>query len=189
METESKVPKNKIKITNQKNSVWWLTSGVVSEHLNYLNFSTTKSKITERIFKLTQIHALMILKILWIQWKIVSTSGKLRYCVIKILCVNLSHQSEMWKGMYNSCKILFEHSGCLDEPQCTMSICIKYLDENNNILGVDTSELTIGDVQNLGNSSSNWAVQTTRTMSGPLPHMGMHSKILQDFTGNSQDFA
>ena len=32
---------------------------------------------------------------------------------------------------------------------------IKYLDENNNILGVDTSELTIGGVQNLGNSSSN----------------------------------
>ena len=33
--------------------------------------------------------------------------------------------------------------------------CIKYLDENNNILGVDTSESTIEGVQNLGNSSSN----------------------------------
>ena len=37
--------------------------------------------------------------------------------------------------------------------------CIKYLDENNNILGVDTADLTFGCVQNLGNSSSNWAVQ------------------------------
>ena len=35
------------------------------------------------------------------------------------------------------------------------SICIKYLDEDNNILGVDTSELTIGGVQNLGNASPN----------------------------------
>ena len=32
---------------------------------------------------------------------------------------------------------------------------IKYLDENNNILEMDTSELTIGGVENLGNSSSN----------------------------------
>ena len=30
-----------------------------------------------------------------------------------------------------------------------MPICIKYQDENNNILGVDTSELTIEGVQNL----------------------------------------
>ena len=37
--------------------------------------------------------------------------------------------------------------------------CIKYLDENNNILEVDTSELTVGGVQTPGNSSSNWAVQ------------------------------
>ena len=36
-----------------------------------------------------------------------------------------------------------------------MSISIKYLDENNNILGADTSELTIRGVQNLENSSSN----------------------------------
>ena len=30
-----------------------------------------------------------------------------------------------------------------------MHICIKYLDKNNIILGVDISELTIGGVQNL----------------------------------------
>ena len=30
-----------------------------------------------------------------------------------------------------------------------MPICIKYQDENNNILGVDTFELTIRGVQNL----------------------------------------
>ena len=33
------------------------------------------------------------------------------------------------------------------------AICIKYQDENNNILGVDTSELRFGGV---GNSSSSW---------------------------------
>ena len=32
-------------------------------------------------------------------------------------------------------------------------ICIKYQDENNNILGVDTSELRFGGVRN---SSSSW---------------------------------
>ena len=30
-----------------------------------------------------------------------------------------------------------------------MPICIKYQDENNNILRVETSELTIGGVQNI----------------------------------------
>ena len=30
-----------------------------------------------------------------------------------------------------------------------MPICIKYQDENSNILGLDTSELTIGGVQNI----------------------------------------
>ena len=32
---------------------------------------------------------------------------------------------------------------------------IKYLDENNNILGMSTANLTFGSVQNFGNSSSN----------------------------------
>ena len=46
------------------------------------------------------------------------------------------------------------------------SICIKYLNENNNILGVDTSKLTIGGVQNFRNSSSNSAVQITHPKEG-----------------------
>ena len=38
---------------------------------------------------------------------------------------------------------------------------IKYLDESNNILKVDTADLSFGCAQNLWNSSSNWAVQDT----------------------------